>query len=226
MNILLLSKFKTEYYVDAVASMGHNPLLDTDNLDEIDGVILCGGSDVHPKYYGQQINGAKGIDEERDEREVPIVRECIQRGIPMLGICRGHQLLNALLGGTLIQHLENVDFHNKAGSDVYQTHTVQAVKGSIYESLYGESFVVNTSHHQAVDRLAEGLRPTIYASDGVLEGFEHETLPIVGVQFHPERMMLSFADEKMADGSKIFAYFFDKIAKYKNSRDNRSFDAD
>ena len=218
MKILLLAKLKTETYVAAVESMGHEVLLEPQRLNEADGVILCGGSDVHPRYYGQEICGARGIDEQRDEREVPVVLECIRRGIPMLGICRGHQLLNALLGGTLIQHLENVDFHNKAGSDVYQTHTVKAVPGSVYESLYGESFVVNTSHHQAVDRLAQGLRPTLYAPDGVLEGFEHETLPIVGVQFHPERMMLSFADTNMADGSKIFAYFFDKIEKYKKQQ--------
>lgn len=213
MKLLLLTKFNSQNYIDAVLSFGHEVLLECDDLSEIDGLILCGGSDVHPRYYGEEIDGAVGIDEERDEREVPITLECIRRGIPILGICRGQQLLNAVLGGTLIQHLPNVEYHNKKGSDRYITHEVRAERGSVFDRLFGETFTTNTSHHQAIGRLAVGLRATLCSTDGVIEGVEHETLPIIAVQWHPERMMLSFASDEMADGRRIFEYFFSMIEK-------------
>ena len=213
MKILLLAKLKTENYINAVLSFGHEALTECEDLSMVDGVILCGGSDVHPRYYGQQIDGARGIDEERDAREVRVARECIARKIPLLGICRGQQLLNVLFGGTLIQHLENTEYHNLAGSEIYLTHPVHAESGSVFEALYGKEFVVNTSHHQAIDHLGDGLRATLFASDGTIEGVEHETLPVLAVQFHPERMMLAFADGCMADGARIFEYFFDMIKK-------------
>ena len=213
MKLLLLTKFNSQNYIDAVKSFGHEALTECADLSEIDGLILCGGSDVHPRYYGEEINGSVGIDEERDEREIPIVRACIERHIPILGICRGQQLLNAVLGGTLIQHLPNTEYHNKKASDRYITHEVRAERGSVFARLYGETFVTNTSHHQAIDRLADGLRPTLFSSDGVIEGVEHETLPILAVQWHPERMMLSFADDEMADGGRVFEYFFSMIEK-------------
>ena len=83
----------------------------------------------------------------------------------------------------------------------------------MFERLYGETFVTNTSHHQAIDRLAVGLRTTLFSADGIIEGVEHETLPIIAVQWHPERMMLSFASDEMADGRRIFEYFFSMIEK-------------
>ena len=211
MKILLLAKLKTENYIDAVTSLGHEALTECEDLSMVDGVILCGGSDVHPRYYGQLINGARGIDEERDAREVRVARECIARKIPLLGICRGQQLLNVLFGGTLIQHLDNTEYHNLAGSESYLTHPVCAQEGSVFEALYGKEFVVNTSHHQAIDRLGDGLRATLFAPDGTIEGVEHESLPVLAVQFHPERMMLAFADGCMADGARIFECFFEMI---------------
>ncbi len=213
MKLLLLAKLNSQNYIDAVTSFGHEVVTECEDLCSVDGVILCGGSDVHPKYYGQPIDGASGIDEERDEREIRIARECIEKKIPLFGICRGHQLLNVLFGGTLIQHLPNVEYHNKKGSDHYIIHEVRSERGSAFWELYGEHFVTNTSHHQAIDRLGEGLRATLLAPDGVIEGVEHVALPIIAVQWHPERMMLSYADDRMADGRKIFAHFFDMIRR-------------
>lgn len=218
MKILLLTDEKFEKYCNAVASFGHEPVLEAENLDEVDGVILCGGADVHPKYYGQQINGARQIDDKRDEREVPIARECIARRIPLLGICRGHQLLNALLGGTLIQDLPNAENHTRAVPGQESTHTVQAKVGSLFYELYGESFVVNTSHHQAIDRLADGFVAELLAPDGTIEGCIHESLPIFSVQWHPERMMPPLRTEEMADGGLIFRHFFKMIEKTQSSR--------
>ena len=215
MKLFLLTKLNSQNYIDAVASFGHETLTECDDLSLVDGVILCGGSDVHPRYYGEEIRGATGIDEERDEREVVIALECIRRGIPILGICRGQQLLNVLFGGTLIQHLDNTEYHNKKGSDHYITHPVHALEGSVFSHLYGETFVTNTSHHQAIDRLGEGLRATLFSDDGVIEGVEHKSLPIFAVQWHPERMMLSFASEEMADGRRIFEHFFSMIESEK-----------
>ena len=213
MKLLLLTKRNAQNYYDAVVSFGHEAAYETDDLTAVDGVILCGGSDIHPAYYGQQICGAVEIDEERDAREYRIASECIRRRIPLLGICRGHQLLNVLFGGTLIQHLENAALHNKTHAEHDISHEVRASADSVFMRLYGERFVVNTSHHQAVDRLGEGLQANLFAPDGVIEGFVHESLPILAVQWHPERMMPPHCEGKLADGKKIFEYFFEMIEK-------------
>ncbi len=216
MKILLLAKYKTENYVAAVEALGHESVLSCDDLSDVDGVILCGGSDVDPAYYGQGMNGARNIDRARDEREVKLGRECIRRGIPTLGICRGLQLLNVLFGGTLIQHLPNEEYHNKPGSERYISHEVMASEDSLFRVLYGEQFVVNTSHHQAIDILGEGLRATLFAPDGVIEGVEHTTLPIFAVQWHPERMMPPLCEGEMADGARVFLRFFQMIEENKS----------
>ena len=222
MKLLLLTDKKFEKYCNAVASFGHEPVLEAENLDEVDGVILCGGSDVHPKYYGQEIDGSRGIDDARDQREVFIARECILRGIPMLGICRGHQLLNVVLGGTLIQDLANAESHVRAVPEIDSAHMVVAEAGSLFEELYGESFVVNTSHHQAIDRLADGFVAKLHAPDGTIEGCVHESLPIFSVQWHPERMMPPYRTGEMADGGLLFKRFFDMVESYNKKEKKRS----
>ena len=218
MKLLLLAKLNAQNYYNAVVSFGHEAVYETDDLSQIDGVILCGGSDIDPAYYGQGLCGAVNMDKERDQREFAIARECLKLGIPMFGICRGHQLLNVLLGGTLIQHLENVAFHNQSGAERYVVHEVNALVPSTFSRLFGERFVVNTSHHQAVDRLADGLVATLFAHDGTIEGFEHESLPILGVQWHPERMMPPFHEGDMADGGRVFKHFFEMIRERKQNK--------
>lgn len=194
-------------YVAALTACGMEPVLTMDLTlaQTCDGLLLPGGADVDPVHYGQENRGSVGIDPDRDQTELELIRLFRQMDRPILGICRGHQILNVALGGTLIQDLSAADYHrNRGGED--RIHPVRVVHPMI-EALYGREFVSNSSHHQAVDRLAPGLVPTCYGEDGVLEGFVHENGRILGVQFHPERMAFALARPDAADGAAIFHLF-------------------
>ena len=212
-RILLLANKKKEEYVSAVEACGgvadviYLPDVNKDYTKEYDALILCGGNDIHPRFYGEDFNGSVKIDEERDIAEIAVAKQFMQADKPILGICRGMQLLNVLLGGNLIQDLPNVDEH-RLSKDEETFHEVLAEKGSIFEKLYGEKFVINSFHHQAVNRLGVGMKATLKSWDEkVIEGIQHEEKPYFGVQFHPERMCLPMDVEGLADGLEIFRYF-------------------
>ena len=218
LKILLLAKDQQENYIRAVEACGAQAVvkyLPDEDID-CDGMIFCGGSDVHPKYYGEEIDGSVNIDEDRDRAEVALMKKFLQTGKPILGICRGMQLLNVVLGGTLIQDLPNVQEH-RIESNENLIHEVVAVKGGLFEELYGERFCINSYHHQALDKIADGLRATLYSVDGkVVEGCEHTSKPYFGVQWHPEKMCLSLARTDTVDGIKIFEHFIKKCKEYKD----------
>lgn len=211
LKILLLAKAQQENYIRAVEACGAQAIakyLPDEDID-YDGMIFCGGSDVHPKYYGEKINGSVDIDEARDDTEIRLMKKFLQTGKPILGICRGMQLLNVALGGTLIQHLPNVEEHRAEKEDDI-IHEVIAEKGCLFEELYGERFYVNSFHHQALDKIGEGLRITLRSKDGkVVEGCEHTQKPYFGVQWHPERMCFNAKREDTVDGSEIIKAFID-----------------
>ena len=204
-------------YVDAIRACGAEPtrMYCPAASTEYDGLIVCGGVDVHPARYGEAVDGAVNMDEARDATEIALVEAFLKAGKPIFGICRGHQLLNVIFGGTLVQHLPNALEHSTvlAGHDI--VHEVTAEKGSIAEKLYGESFTVNSWHHQAVQDLADGFFVTLRADDGVIEGYEHEKLPVFGVQWHPERMCCTRKRDDTVDGSAIFEYFI-RLCEEKN----------
>ena len=205
MKILLSASGNKENYARAVEKLGCQAVFN-DYLGEIaqyDGLILCGGADVHPRYYAQEILGSVGIDEERDSNEFALVEKFMQTGKPIFGICRGMQLLNVALGGTLIQHLPTTENHRDkdAKTDIY--HDAFARKGGLFYELYGEKLTVNSFHHQGLGELGKGLIATLLAPDGVVEGVEHTQKPYFGVQFHPERMTA----ETGCDGSAFFEKF-------------------
>ena len=178
--------------------------------DEYDGLLLSGGADIHPRYYGQKIDGSVGIDEARDAAEMELLRHFVEAKKPVMGICRGHQLINVFFGGTLIQHIDTADDHRGEGDAV---HNVDSVDGAILTSLFGRHFPVNSSHHQAVDRLGDGLHTVQVSSlDGICEGIEHESLPVFAVQWHPERTTLGRARPDTVDGGAIFKYFVELCA--------------
>ncbi len=206
-KILLSTHHKTEYYANAVQLCGGIPDAKycPDVSDKYDGLILCGGEDIHPKYYGEPVNGAVHINEQRDIAELALIEAFISAQKPILGICRGSQLLNVALGGSLCQDLPNKELHApKNDSDSF--HTVTTVKDSLFYSMYGEKFGVNSAHHQAVDQLGKSLIPIAF-SENIIEGFIHSKLPILGVQWHPERVHLLQEKTQVADGLKIFQYF-------------------
>lgn len=198
-----------EVYCEAVNGCGgiatakYLPEIDT----SYDGLILCGGNDSDPKYYGEEINGAVNIDYERDAVEFALADAFIKGGKAVMGICRGHQLLNIFFGGTLYQDLKNANAHSSF-ADYDLVHTVNAKKGSIVHKLYGECFRVNSYHHQGIKKLGENLIPTAFA-DNIIEAFEHSILKVLGVQWHPERMCFSKSRTDTVDGSEMFKYFIE-----------------
>ena len=159
----------------------------------IDGIVFTGGEDVNPARYGkaQERERCQPPSDERDERELTVFQVAQARQLPVLGICRGLQLLNVAYGGDLITHLETAKAHTKhEGHDA--RHGIVTVSGSVIASLGGERAEVNSSHHQAVDRLAGEFVVTARADDGTIEAFEradpHDKPLLLAVQWHPERM--------------------------------------
>lgn len=173
------------------------------------GLVLCGGGDIDPGRFGQPNRGSQPPDPRRDEAELTLARAFLQAGRPILGICRGMQLLNVALGGTLIQDLppDLRPFHVRESQD--KVHPVRAEEDSLLGRLYGPLFFVNSAHHQAVDRLGEGLRATVWAEGGFPEGMEHRSLPVFGVQFHPERMSGPLKRTDTVDGALLLDHFVD-----------------
>lgn len=192
-------------YLAALARAGAE-IVDTPARAEL--LLLPGGGDIAPWRYGRPEVGASDIDPTRDERELALLREFVQSGRPVLGICRGLQLVNVFFGGTLHRH---IDGHSQCeGRD--RLHPVFAEGGTL-RALYGARFTVNSAHHQAVEWLGDGLRVLARAEDGTIEALAHEDLPILAVQWHPERLHGEVSVPKIADGAAIFALFCGNVKK-------------
>ena len=194
--------------VEAAGGAGEARYLPAPDLS-YDGLILVGGDDMDPALFGQGNTASRGIDRARDEAELALLNVFCAAGRPVLAICRGHQVVNVWLGGDLIQNLspELVLFHQREEGD--QVHPVRAAEGSLLRRLYGPVFPVNSSHHQGLGRLGRGLRVTAWSEGGVMEAVEHESLPLISVQFHPERMTGALARPDTVDGGKIFRSFLE-----------------
>lgn len=150
----------------------------------LDGLVIAGGPDVEPVRYGAEREPRTGPPApERDAWELALIEAALAARVPLLGICRGMQLLNVALGGTLVQH---IDGHAEVVG-VFGGHAVKPVPGSLYAGVVPEESFVPTYHHQAVDRLGEGLVPSAYAADGTVEAVELPSADwVLGVQWHPE----------------------------------------
>lgn len=177
-------------YGDAVFQAGGQPLLalgaDRELAERMDGLFLTGGVDIEPCRYGMERAAWCGrADIGRDEEELKLFRLFLEEGKPILGVCRGLQLVNTALGGTLWQ--DQKEERGIEGHEDGRVHRVETEEGSVIKGLFGRELSVNSYHHQSVRRLGDQLKVT--ARDGeIVEGVEHETLPIWAVQWHPERM--------------------------------------
>lgn len=188
-------------YAEAVERVGGLPVLlpvlpdrAAEYAARVDAVLLSGGVDVHPRHFGQHPRRGLGeVDEERDAFETTLYRAAREYGKPVLGICRGLQMINVLEGGTLYQHLPDVPAawadHAQRGHAGTLGHEVTFTPGSLLAQMHaawgcGDRALVNSSHHQAVDVVAPTLRATAHAPDGLVEGLEGDG--VVGVQWHPE----------------------------------------
>ncbi|GGV38101.1 gamma-glutamyl-gamma-aminobutyrate hydrolase [Kitasatospora herbaricolor] len=150
---------------------------------QLDGLVIAGGPDVAPEHYGAVRDLRTGPPSvARDNWELALIKAAVATRAPLLGICRGMQLLNVSLGGTLVQHL---DGHLTPG--IFGAHPVNPIPGTLYHSLVPERSTVATYHHQAVHQLGVGLVPSALADDGTIEAIEAVgTQWVLGVQWHPE----------------------------------------
>ena len=176
-----------------------------------DGLLLAGGGDMDPVLFGQTNRGSRGIDRARDEAELALLDGFLGAGKPVLAVCRGHQVVNVWLGGDLIQDLDPALAAFHGGGEEDGVHPVRAGKGSLLYRLYGPVFPVNSAHHQALGRLGKGLTVSARSEGGVVEAVEHESLPLVSVQFHPERMTGERARPDTVDGGAVFRAFLDMV---------------
>lgn len=190
-----------ENYVGAVSDLGAIPFplvhevdLVDEFLDRIDGLVIIGGAfDVSPQLYGDSsTHETVVLKEKRTLFEWAITKGAIARNIPLLGICGGQQLLNVVLGGTLIQHIPDsiaqALAHEQPNPRTEPGHTVAVTEGTLLHKIVGKSTIeVNSAHHQAVAKPAPGTIVNAIAPDGVIEGIELPTHPFcLGVQWHPE----------------------------------------
>ncbi|KOV65801.1 gamma-glutamyl-gamma-aminobutyrate hydrolase family protein [Streptomyces sp. MMG1121] len=151
----------------------------------LDGLVIAGGPDVDPARYGAERSPRTGPPApQRDAWELALIDAALTAGVPLLGICRGMQLLNVALGGTLVQHMEG---HAEVVG-VFGSHPVKPVPGTLYAGIAPAETAVPTYHHQAVERLGRGLVASAYAADGTVEAVELPSAEswVLGVQWHPE----------------------------------------
>lgn len=198
---------KTRNYENALWHLGAaaRTLLHVPDTSLYDGVLLPGGGDIDPRLFGQLAAGTRAFDPELDRIQLHILDAFVMEKKPVLGICKGMQLINIYFGGDLIQHLPSAVAHEYVGED--QIHETRAHRDSFLGRLYGERPVVNSAHHQGVGAPGRGIRFVQYAGDGVVEGLTHGSLPVYGVQWHPERLCLEKARAGAVDGAALLAFF-------------------
>ena len=210
-------------YVDAVIRAGGVPLIIPFSVDKeviisqaqlIDGLILSGGHDINPYNYGQEPSQKIGeIFPERDIYEMILLEESKKRDIPILGICRGFQLINVAAGGTLYQDLSlipgNILKHNQGSNPTLKTHKIEIKENSFISSIFGKETMVNSFHHQAIDKVANDFIVVARASDGVVEAIEHKTYKfLVAVQWHPEMLAVNCEKARV-----LFSKFVEEAKK-------------
>ena len=190
-------------------------------LDTLDGIVLSGGADIDPDYLGEEPLDCISVNPRRDRQELTLVRLAVDRQIPLLGICRGIQVLTAALGGKLyqdikIQHDKPCIEHSQTIARGLPSHEVKLEKDSLLYGFFGkETLAVNSFHHQAVKEVPVGFRVTASAPDGIIEGMESTTFrPILGVQWHPECFLLE-NDRTMLP---IFEWLVEQASLYSRAR--------
>ena len=209
----------TQNYVAALTACGMEDIVDLSDRPQAasyDGLLLPGGGDIDPSFFGQPNCGSVSVDRSLDLRQFAALEAFLQAGLPILGSCRGCQLLNVHFGGSLIQDLPEPDIHRPQSGD--RLHSSCCTEGSLLARLYGATtFTINSAHHQALDRLGQGLSVIQRAPDGVAEAIVHDSLPIFAVQWHPERLRGDFAVPEAVCGDPIFLYFRQLCARRPHS---------
>ena len=197
--------FTNEAYTSSLVAAGALPILLPSLLTEVeallclcDGILLPGGYDIEPELYGQEKSSlCQKTEKASDLFQLELLRLAYRKGIPILGICKGCQLINVRFGGTLYQDIslsgEKGSIHAKRQKGVPFSHTVRLQKDSKLHTIFGsETLEVNSFHHQGIDSLGRGLVATALCDDGFIEAIEQKgDTWCVGVQWHPEAMMMA-----------------------------------
>ncbi|MBB4930766.1 putative glutamine amidotransferase [Lipingzhangella halophila] len=199
-------------YVESVAATGAAPVLlppvqgTAAAVPRLDALVLAGGGDIDPGRYGcPTAPRTAGVRPERDTAEIDLLTAALDLGIPVLGICRGMQLLNIVRGGTLAQHLPDIvgSSRHRQRTGVFDSHPVTVAPHTRTAEILGRAELdVPTYHHQGLAELGTGVVATAWAHDGVVEAIEYEDVPgVVGVQWHPE----------MGEDPGMFAWLTDHV---------------
>jgi len=183
-------------------------------LDRLDGILLAGGADINPFYYGDDPHPYLGaVEEERDDLEIKLAKRALERDIPVFGICRGLQVLNVAAGGSLYQDLEQElgpeHVHSRKQFRKWQgSHSIDIVEDSkLYQATGANSLIVNSYHHQAVKNLGADFKVTAWSSDHIVEAIESNVHQYAtAVQWHPEMM-----SEKDNIQQFLFNHFINKV---------------
>lgn len=202
----VLKQFVNDTYVKALQLYDCNTIMLTTNnpnveeiLDLCDGFLVTGGCDMDPKYYGEENKGeSKGVKPDLDVLDKIVIEYAVKNKKPLLGICRGHQSINVVLGGSLYQHIDN-------HADIVDDHEVVTIKNDILN--FDEKIITNSYHHQAVKKLAPEMIEIARHLDGTNECFVSQKLPIIAVQWHPEKQ-IEKKESKM---------IFEKFVEYVNN---------
>ena len=211
-------------YIESVIKAGGIPFIIPFNTDKeitkeqikyVDGLILSGGHDIFPQLFGEEPKqniGETFLD--RDNFDILLLKTAVEEKKPVLGICRGHQVINVAFGGTMYQDLSyNKDIyikHSQATKWDRPTHTVEVKEGSFLSEIFGKEGLVNSFHHQVLNKVADGFKVTALSKDVVVEGIENisDDKFILGVQWHPESTI--HTDENSV---KLFEKFVERVKK-------------
>lgn len=211
-------------YVQAIVAAGGTPVLlppvgtDPTIVEILDGLIISGGSDVGPERYGAEPHELTRSQPARDAHDIALTRAALTAELPLFSICRGAQILNVALGGSLIQHIPDVDpkaVQYQPAPGTFGMVEFTSMPGSISGDLLGPAASAPCYHHQAVDRIADGLLVTATAPDGTVEALETTTGGwVLGVQYHPEQN---------PDDLRLFHGFIEAARNYRKERmENRA----
>lgn len=218
-------------YLDAVTKAGGIPVIISPNsslqsidtlIQRIDGLLLPGGKDVDPYFYNEEPSLKLGaIDSNLDRFEIEFLRQAYEKNLPTLGICRGLQIANVFLGGSLYQDLSDYQKltikHNQYKTAPWQalTHSIKVEQKNLIADSFGDQARVNSFHHQAVKELADELLPVAYSPDGIVEAAIGKNFNFVGVQWHPETL---FSEHD--DSFKLFVHLVGEAKKFAQKNHN------
>lgn len=205
--------------------------LSSDNINELDncdGVILSGGVDTHPSFYGNSRTdyplAPEKFNIQRDEFELAVFKHTQQKNIPVLAICRGMQLVNIALGGDMLQDIEEsgIQDHRRHG-EVDGIHEISVVRGSLLHKITGrDKGIVNSAHHQALGKIAADLKVSGFSPDGIAEGAEWKNAAgkafLLCVQWHPERLAQQQPNNPFT--TTIRGQFLTAVKEFKTKKDN------